>query len=571
MKVLGAALGSAGAWALLGRPLAALLASVSASVLACLPAAVHSQSLSISSPPGELAKAALGSEPGTAAVGVWRNGEARFGFVRNGGVLEMPSAAAQDQPMFEIGSVSKVFTGLLVAQAVERGELALQDTLGKLLQGKVSFASPDVAAITLQQLLTHSSCLPRQFGRLATGAAVVEQITTAERPALWRALAEQTLTKPPPCAAAYSNYGLAVVGEVLAEKSGLPWETLVREHITGPLGMVDTVVELGAKAHRLVPAFDGAERAQPWGMKAFVGAGGLRSTPHDMLLFGRAVLAGKSGPLGAAAERLVSKLGDYRGREIGYAAFLVGPSEKRSFSHDGLTGGYRSLLTLNQDSGEVMVTFVSNAQAPLHPMAALVAASRYPVRDKAIAIAPAQLKDYEGVFRESAEVAYTIVAQDGQLLVRATRNNFKPYIAVDVDTFTRPLGGAQMTFLRQDGKVKALRLEQVGVRVEAQLSVEAPPTRALLPGSELQGLTGKYQLKRLIGRNLDFDVQIDLNQLAVKSQNFPRAPVFPVEGARDRFYYDSVKAELQFERDASGRATTLVLHQNGVFRMDRLE
>ena len=54
-------------------------------------------------------------------------------------------------------------------------------------------------------------------------------------------------------------------------------------------------------------------------------------------------------------------------------------------------------------------------------------------------------------------------------------------------------------------------------------------------------------------------------------QNFPRAPVFPVEGARDRFFYDFVKAELQFERDASGKATTLVLHQDGVFRMERVD
>ncbi len=531
----------------------------------------YSQSLSIASDPVALAKAALGNEPGTSAVGVWRNGQASFGWVRNGDVFAPSSTAPQDQPLFEIGSVSKLFTGLLVAQAVERGELSLDDTLGKLLQGKVNFASPDVAAITLRQLLTHSSCLPRQFGRMANFAQVVEQITAADRAALWRALAEQTLSKPPPCAATYSNYGIAVVGEVVSERSGKPWDALVREHITAPLGMVDTMVDLDAKANRLIPGFDGSESARAWGMTAFAGAGGLRSTPHDMLLFGRAVLAGKAGPLGAAAERLVSKLGEYRGREIGFTAFLVGPEEKRSFSHDGWTGGYRTLLTLYQDTGEVMVTFVSNSQAPIYQMASLVAANRYPVRDKAISIDPVLLKDYEGVFRENAETALTVVAQEGQLFVRSTRNNFKPYVPVDVDTFTRPEGGAQMTFLRQEGKVTSIRLEQAGSRILAQRTLEATPPKALLPDAELRGLAGKYQLKRLIGRNLDFDVQIELNQLAVKSQNFPRAPVFPVEGARDRFFYDFVKAELQFERDASGKATTLVLHQDGVFRMERVD
>ena len=544
----------------------------------CLMAGVagfsHAQSLSISSEPAVLAKAALGAEPGTAAVGVWRNGEARFGFVRKEdarGVLPMPPMATQDQPLFEIGSVSKLFTGLLVAQAIERGELALDDSLGKLLQGKVNFASTDVAGITLRQLLTHSSCLPRQFGRLANFSEVIGQIITADRTALWQALAMQTLPKPPPCSATYSNYGVAVAAEVLSEKFGKPWHVLVHEHITAPLGMLDTVVGLGDKAPRLAPTYDGSERTPVWDMKAFVGAGGLRSTPHDMLLFGRAVLAGKSGPLGAAAERLVSKLEDYRGREIGFTAFLVGPKEKRSFSHDGLTGGYRTLLTLYQDTGEVMVTMVSNAQAPMYPMAAIVAGSRYPVTDKAIAIDPGQLKDYEGVYRENEETAYTVVAQDGQLFVRSTRNGLKAYVPVAVDTFTRPEVGAKISFQREQGKVAAIRFEQAGWRVVAQRSSEVGSTRALLPENELRGLAGKYQLKRLIGRNLDFDVQIDLQQLAVKSQNFPRAAVFPVEGMRDRFYYDFVKAELQFERDASGRATALVLHQNGVFRMERLD
>ncbi len=295
-----------------------------AGCLLALGLAVHAQGLSTATDPVALAKAALGPERGVAAVGIWRNGNATYGWVQDGAPEASAPTTPQQQPLFEIGSISKVFTGLLIAQAVEQGDLALGDTLGKLLQGKVSFASPDVAAITLQQLLTHSSCLPRQYGKGLNGAAVVAQIREDDRAKLWAAQASQTVSRAPPCMALYSNYGFAVLGELLSDRYGKPWEDLVRERITGPLGMSDTVVTLGDKASRLTPPFDGRLDAPVWDMKAFAGAGGLRSTPHDMLLFGRAILAGRNGPLGAAAERLVTPLGTYEGGRIGHAIFVVG-------------------------------------------------------------------------------------------------------------------------------------------------------------------------------------------------------------------------------------------------------
>ncbi|WP_093439251.1 serine hydrolase [Variovorax sp. 770b2] len=181
------------------------------------------------------------------------------------------------QPLYEIGSISKVFTGLLLAQSVERGDLALDDNLGALLRGKAAL-SPEVSAITLRRLITHSACLPwdpPDFERYASA----DPFSRFSRRRLLAALSNQPMAKAPPCVAGYSNFGLGVVGLVLSERYGKPWQELVRESITGPLGMQDTVQDLGDKAARMAPAFNNTVAAPLWDFDALASAGALFTEP----------------------------------------------------------------------------------------------------------------------------------------------------------------------------------------------------------------------------------------------------------------------------------------------------
>ncbi len=212
-----------------------------------------------------MARWALGADPGSAAVAVWRDGQLSQAAIRrdtaDAAGPAQAVAAGEPVPLFEIGSISKVFTGLLLAQAVEKGDVSLDDTLGRLLQGKLGFASPQVEAITLRQLVTHTACLPRQFGSVRMGRALVDQIRKTDRVDLMAALALQQIDAAPPCAARYSNYGMALLGELLSESYGKSWDDLVRERITGPLAMHDTMLHLGAHSLRLAPAFSGRSAA----------------------------------------------------------------------------------------------------------------------------------------------------------------------------------------------------------------------------------------------------------------------------------------------------------------------
>ena len=116
-----------------------------------------------------LANIAWADEQGSVAGGVLQEGASRFAFLNRTGknaavatfahgcLIATPARAALEQ-LFEIGSVTKVFTGLILAQAVEKGDLSLGDSLGKLLAGTVSFQSSATAGISLRQLITHRSC-----------------------------------------------------------------------------------------------------------------------------------------------------------------------------------------------------------------------------------------------------------------------------------------------------------------------------------------------------------------------------------------------------------------------------
>lgn len=553
------------------------LAVLSALVLA---AGAQAQEAGMATDPAALASAALGTFPGQAVAGVWREGRTSIA-----GVRRAPGAAGT-QPLrdeevdgsaaalYEIGSISKVFTGVLLAQALEAGELSLDDTLGKLLEGRARPASPPnasphvfsrhTAAVTLRQLVTHTACLPRLPADFRQGRNADDPYRDYGRERLWAAVAALRLPSAPPCEAQYSNFGFAVVGEILSERAGKPWEQLVRERIAAPLGMADTVQALGERAARLAPGFAGMRRTPPWDMQAFAGAGALRSTPRDLLLFGRAIAAGREGPLGAAAERLVTPQARFDG-EIGLAIFVGGPPARRTFSHTGGTGGFVSYLLVAPDTREVMVLLASNSRAPLYRVGGEVAAGRYPVNAQPVPIDAARLPEYAGVFRESKSNAFSFAVQDGVLHVRGTGNPFQPMVHVGPDTFVRG-NTVRVVFLREGGKVVAMEWHGRGA-VRGAPRTDAPaPQQARLPQEVLQAYEGNYR-----SIYFPYTVHAQAGQLSIQRGDSVPLLVFPVPGKPDRFAYDGFAAEAQFERYPSGKVRTLLIHDDGVFRAERVD
>ena len=203
--------------------------------------------------------------------------------------------------LFEIGSISKVFTSLLLADAVQRGEVALTDPVAKFLPADVKVSERGGKKITLQDLATHTSGLPRLPGNLLPADAANPYADyTAKQ--LYEFLATYKLPRDIGSQYEYSNLGGGFLGHALARRAGTSYETLLRNRITAPLGLKSTTITLSdALKQRLAVGHDeSGKRASNWDPGVLEGMYAIRSTANDLLEFLSAELGYTKTPLAAA-------------------------------------------------------------------------------------------------------------------------------------------------------------------------------------------------------------------------------------------------------------------------------
>lgn len=478
------------------------------------------------------------------------------------GHAEVPA----ERVLFEIGSISKVFTGILLADAVQAGKLGLDDTLAQRLP--VKLADPATGAVTLRQLASHTSCLPRLPDNLLSVAGN-DPYAPYDNRALFEYLASAKLAGKPPCAASYSNLAFGILGVVLETAWGKPWADLVREKIAVPLGMTDTVQELSeAQRSRFAEPWNGAERAYPWTFKAMAGAGALRSSLADMSRFADALLAGAKGPLGRVWPLLAGAYADMPsvGGKIGLALVQTKDNGEDTYLHDGGTGGYRSTIQVRPGSGRALVVLASNAAANLDAwLAAWQAAGREPVKRSEAALPAETLDEYVGVYVIDSTARFTLLRRGGGLIARLTGQPFVPIFASAKDELFYQVVDAQLSFHRDaSGRITGLTLHQNGRDVPASREDGPAPHIEFPDAATLAEYAGEYDFGQFQpGATISVrDTPTPEVVLLVTLTGQPAFPVFAI--GKDRFEYDVVKAALTFERDAAGKVVAVVLHQNGM-------
>ncbi|MFL6263879.1 MAG: serine hydrolase [Thermoanaerobaculia bacterium] len=469
---------------------------------------------------------------------------------------------ATQKTLFEIGSISKVFTGILIADAVAEGKLGLDDTLAKRLP--VKFADPATGAVTLKQLATHTSCLPRLPDNL-TDLNGDDPYAKYDNKALFEYLAGAKLPGKPPCAVEYSNLGFGILGVVLETAYGKPWAALVQEKIAGPLGMADTVQDLSAaQQSRFAEPWSGDQRAHPWTLKAIAGAGALRSTLGDMSKLADALLAGPKGPLAKAWPLLAGDLVDMSaaGGKIGLALIHMKVNGEDAYFHNGGTGGYRSLLQVYPASGRAVVVLASNAAAtPEAWLAAWEAKGRPAVARAEVALPAEALDQYVGVYSIDKTARFTLLRQGGGLVARLTGQPFFPIFASAKDEFFYKTVDAQLSFHRDaEGKITGLTVHQNGRDIPASRDAGPAPHIEFPGAAVLAEYAGEYDFGQL-QPGAKLTVRATPTGLTAMLTGQPAFPIF--SAGKDRFEFDVVVAALTFERDPAGKIVAVVLHQNG--------
>lgn len=269
------------------------------------------------------------------------------GISEHGARRVMTYGAARPNSMFEIGSITKTFTGLLLAQMAVDGKLDLRDRVRDLLPPRSAPPSSGLE-MTLLDLATHHSGLPfmpENAGPLGRRETYTDYRTSD----LYDYIEQHGLDKPMKTDFLYSNLGFALLGAALENRAGMSYPELLRRGITGPLGMKDTVISLSPdQERRLMQAYDKRRRPTPrWDLQALAGAGGIRSTAGDMLTYLDAELHPERTPFPAALNESQQFFNYVQGDVRIGLAWVYAP-ELRIYLHDGGTGGFTSYAFFNR-------------------------------------------------------------------------------------------------------------------------------------------------------------------------------------------------------------------------------
>ena len=399
-------------------------------------------------------------------------------FTSEGAFDQVDDRPVGHDTLFEMGSITKVFTATLLTQAVERGEVKLSDPVAKYLPPSVHVPERGGRQITLQDLAQHVSGLPRMPTNFAP-KDIDNPYADYTDDQLFAFLNSYTLPRDIGSKWEYSNLGVGLLGEALARREGMSYEALLKTRILDPLGMTSSGITLTPEEKtRFAIGHDAYMRRAPyWDLAALSGAGALRSDPDDMLTFLAANIGLTKTPLKSAmdATLAVKRIPNLPDNEQALGWDVRKSPYGDIVWHNGGTGGFRTIIAFNPKE-KVGVVVLTNAATEaggddiaFHILAGAQLAVLSPPKPApdagrtAIALAPERLAALVGRYQIAPAVSMTITRIDDRLFAQLTgQPSFEVY-PESATAFFFKVVDAQLTFqLGPDGRAIGLVLHQNG-------------------------------------------------------------------------------------------------------------
>lgn len=454
---------------------------------------------------------------------------------------------------YQIGSITKVFTNLLLAELVAAGELSYETSLADLIGNEIEFANDAVGEITLMELATHTSGLPRLPPNLDVSDTVDPYAGYGET-ALLQALAASRQDQPLGKGYAYSNFGVGLLGYLLGQVHGEGYRAALVERVLRPLGLNETVFDPVAER---ATGFSGGEETVAWSFDALAGAGALWSSANDLIRLGAIQLGTQSNDLEhdlhSDLDVAVTGAGPF---ELTAVWHVADTADGPVFWHNGGTSGYRSFFGFRPETGQSLALLLAGDLDPLD-----IASDWFGFEDAepaTTAIDPA----VTGQYRLTPQIGIGVYAGDSGLMTQLSGQPAAALEALDHDWYALNVADASLHFLRQDGKVVAVELIQNGITQRADKvadQADVVSRRAVeLSAEALADYTGEYALSP----QARFTIRRGEAGLEARLTGQPFFPIFA--RAEDVFFYKVVDAELHFVRNAEGKVDAVVLHQGAV-------
>ncbi len=389
--------------------------------------------------------------------------------------------------VFDIGSITKMFTALLLTDMVQHHEVALDDPASKYLPAdRVTMPMRNGRQITLADLATHTAGLPLRPTNL-TSSDPLNKYSGYSTDAQFAFLSSYKLPRDPGSQYEYSNVGFGLLGQVLSLRTGETYSDLLRDRITGPLGMRDTRIDATDEMkRRQAIGYDEALKPAPhWDYGALESAGALRSTANDLLKLLDAALGNRKSDLLPAMNTMLATRrpgGMEPATEIALAWNILRDGKREIAWKNGSVGGFRAFI--GYDPVEKLgVVALANAQTGagvddigLHLLDPNIPVDmQVPGDHKEIALGDDILDRYVGVYRYSATDILTITRQGDHLFGAETgQEKFELFAESPTDFFLK-IADAQVTFadVRDGHATKAIWHQ--GGQDETAERMNAPP------------------------------------------------------------------------------------------------
>jgi D-alanyl-D-alanine-carboxypeptidase/D-alanyl-D-alanine-endopeptidase len=380
--------------------------------------------------------------------------------------------SVDEHSIYEIGSISKVFTGIVFADMVLNHEINMDDPIEKYLPEEVKVPSRHEMKIALKHLATHTSALPRMPlnfrptdpGNPYADYTVKEMYDFLSGLKLKRDIGEKY---------EYSNVGMGLLGHILSLKAGTDYEHLIIERICKVLGMNSTVITLTPELRkRLAKGHNTQEEVPNWDIPTLAGAGALRSSADDMITFIAANLGLRKTKLTPAMDMSHEpRVKASENMKVGLAWHIRDNGRTQIVWHNGGTGGYRTFCGFIKDK-RIGTVVLSNMNISADDIGFHLLDNSYELKEirEAITLEPEVLDKYVGEYQLSKPIIKLTITREGNKLFMAATGQGKAQIFPESRTeFFIKDAAIELTFkIAQDGKVAGLVVHQGGKDTEAR-------------------------------------------------------------------------------------------------------
>ncbi|MCW5515491.1 serine hydrolase [Muriicola sp. Z0-33] len=490
--------------------------------------------------------------------------------------------------IFEIGSISKTFTGILLADMVVKGKLNLEDPLQILLPDGVKAPTRNGVSIKLVHMANHTSSLPRMPDNFNPANPANPYIDYSEKQ-LYDFLNSYELSRDIGSKYEYSNYAAGLLGHLLAAKNNTTYEELMLSVIANPLKMENTGILLTPEMSKhLATGHRGRIEVENWDLTTLAGAGAIRSSAVDMIKY----LAANMGMVKTKlypAMQLSHKNSRAEGAEpiVGLGWHTQVFDEEEIIWHNGGTGGYRTFAGFTKDGSKGVVVLCNSttgaddlgrhllySKSPLNKIKSSIGAKMLQVieRDGLTAaldtyseLKKSPIDIYDFSENELNDLGYYFLARkelENALAVFKLNIENYPNSSNVYDSYGE-------AFMEKGNKEKAIENYEKSVAINPgnlngldklkELGVDTNKlvTEIVVDEGILENYVGKYEL----APGFILTVTRNEKQLNVQATGQPQFPVFPKSSSV--FYYKVVEAQLTFNRNEDDKVESLTLLQGG--------